>query len=118
MESARSSATKPACAAVVLAGRVSGMSYVASRRLGSAMLLALSVSGIARADAPAPIPGPSDVMREAEQVRLGRRARAARRWAEAEAAFEAALESAVTRKSMTEGQRAEVVGELGLCELE
>lgn len=50
-------------------------------------------------------------------MRRGRQARAARRWAEAEAALEAALDSESAAR-LTPLQRAEVMGEVGLCEIE
>jgi hypothetical protein len=53
----------------------------------------------------------------AESVRRGLRARDAGKCAEAEEAFEAALEAADPERT-TEAQRAEILGELGLCELE
>ena len=52
----------------------------------------------------------------ASRVRRGRAACEAGRWTEAEAAFHAAL-AAPGSGAMTENQRAEVAGELGLCEL-
>jgi tetratricopeptide (TPR) repeat protein len=54
---------------------------------------------------------------ETDPLRRGRAARAARRWADAEAALEAALETDDAR-GFTPLQRAEVMGEIGLCELE
>ncbi|WP_437925272.1 hypothetical protein WMF37_40400 [Sorangium sp. So ce291] len=51
-----------------------------------------------------------------DNVRRGRRARDAGRWAEAQADYKAAFE-ATDPASSTERERAEIAGELGLCEL-
>ncbi|HTN89370.1 MAG TPA: PEGA domain-containing protein, partial [Sorangium sp.] len=51
-----------------------------------------------------------------DHVRRGQRARNARRWTEAQAAYRAAFEAADPATS-TERERAEIAGELGLCEL-
>ncbi|WP_437297000.1 hypothetical protein [Sorangium sp. So ce426] len=51
-----------------------------------------------------------------DHVRRGRRARDAGQWAEAYAAYKAAFEAADPASS-TERERAELAGELGLCEL-
>ncbi|WP_437602482.1 hypothetical protein WMF28_12780 [Sorangium sp. So ce590] len=51
-----------------------------------------------------------------DHVRRGRRARNAGQWTEAYAAYKAALEAADPASS-TERERAELAGELGLCEL-
>ncbi|WP_437304403.1 hypothetical protein [Sorangium sp. So ce388] len=51
-----------------------------------------------------------------DNVRRGRRARDAGRWAEAHAAYRAAFD-ATDPASSTERERAEIAGELGLCEL-
>ncbi|XXX72899.1 hypothetical protein WMF30_35145 [Sorangium sp. So ce134] len=52
-----------------------------------------------------------------DHVRRAKRARDAGRWTEAHAAYKAAFEAADPASS-TEKERAEVAGELGLCELE
>ena len=52
-----------------------------------------------------------------DHVRRGQRARAAGQWSEAHAAYKAAFEAADPASS-TERERAEIAGELGLCELE
>lgn len=51
-----------------------------------------------------------------DHVRRAQKARDAGRWAEAHAAYSAAFEAAVPASS-TERERAEIAGELGLCEL-
>ncbi|WP_437297007.1 hypothetical protein [Sorangium sp. So ce426] len=51
-----------------------------------------------------------------DHVRHGQRARAAGQWTEAHAAYEAAFEAA-DPESTTERERAEIAGELGLCEV-
>nr|WP_129581866.1 MULTISPECIES: PEGA domain-containing protein [Sorangium] len=63
-----------------------------------------------------PSPGGSDVSTLKDHVRRARRARDAGRWTEAYAAYKAALEAAAPG-SVTERERAELAGELGLCEL-
>ncbi|XXY49377.1 hypothetical protein WME91_56160 [Sorangium sp. So ce269] len=52
-----------------------------------------------------------------EHVRRGQRARNAGRWTEAHAAYKAAFEAAADPATSTERERAELAGELGLCEL-
>jgi hypothetical protein len=61
--------------------------------------------------------GESDDDDGAAQVRRARRARASRRWAEAEAAFQEAL-MAPDADGWPRALRAAVTGELGLCQLE
>ncbi|WP_437801299.1 PEGA domain-containing protein [Sorangium sp. So ce693] len=51
-----------------------------------------------------------------DHVRRGQRARAAGQWTEAHAAYKAAFDAA-DPESTTERERAEIAGELGLCEL-
>ncbi|WP_437294791.1 PEGA domain-containing protein [Sorangium sp. So ce426] len=51
-----------------------------------------------------------------DHVRRGQRARAAGQWSEAHAAYKAAFEAADSASS-TERERAEIAGELGLCEV-
>jgi hypothetical protein len=51
-----------------------------------------------------------------DHVRRGQRARATGQWTEAHAAYKAAFEAA-DQASSTERERAEIAGELGLCEL-
>ncbi|WP_437645229.1 hypothetical protein [Sorangium sp. So ce362] len=63
-----------------------------------------------------PKAGPSDGATLKEHVRRGRTARKARLWTEAYAAYKAAFEAAEAASS-TEVERAELAGELGLCEL-
>ncbi|MGK3983076.1 hypothetical protein WME99_08550 [Sorangium sp. So ce136] len=52
-----------------------------------------------------------------DHVRRGQRARNAGRWTEAQAAYKAAFEAAAEPATSTERERAELAGELGLCEL-
>jgi tetratricopeptide (TPR) repeat protein len=88
-----------------------------ARRFVSVALSGLIVAvGVARAQTPPHRSTRSKATSEIDPARLGRQARAAGRWADAEAAFEAALESPGAAR-MTPGERAEVLGELGLCEL-
>jgi tetratricopeptide (TPR) repeat protein len=61
--------------------------------------------------------GQSKGVEAADHVRRGLKARAAGRSAEAESAFESALEAADPERT-TRAQRAEILGELGLCELD
>ncbi|WP_234023408.1 tetratricopeptide repeat protein [Sorangium cellulosum] len=60
--------------------------------------------------------GPNDGLTVQDHVRRARKARDAGRWTEAHAAFKAAFE-ATERASVGERERAEIAGELGLCEL-
>ncbi|XXY48586.1 PEGA domain-containing protein [Sorangium sp. So ce269] len=59
---------------------------------------------------------PSDSSSVKDHVRRGQRARNAGRWIEAHAAYKAAFEAANPTTS-TERERAEIAGELGLCEV-
>ncbi|WP_437839239.1 PEGA domain-containing protein [Sorangium sp. So ce1153] len=63
-----------------------------------------------------PEPRPSDGSSVKEHVRRARRARDAGRLAEAQAAYKAALEALVAAPGSAR-ERAEIAGELGLCEL-
>ncbi|WP_437655347.1 PEGA domain-containing protein [Sorangium sp. So ce1182] len=69
-----------------------------------------------RAEDRAPVPGRSDSSAFKEHLRRAKRARAQGRWAEAAGAYKAAFEAA-DPASATERERAEIAGELGLCEL-
>ncbi|WP_437732060.1 PEGA domain-containing protein [Sorangium sp. So ce1335] len=85
--------------------------------LGGICLLGALGSGIGPARAaPAP-PGAAASATAVRARKEAQRAFGARRWAEAEAGFEAAL-AAPDAAGMTAAQRAEVLGYLGLCELE
>ncbi|WP_437294892.1 hypothetical protein [Sorangium sp. So ce426] len=63
-----------------------------------------------------PKAGPSDSASVKDHVRRGQRARNAGRWSEAYAAYKAAFDAADPATS-TERERAEIAGELGLCEV-
>ncbi|WP_437504943.1 hypothetical protein [Sorangium sp. So ce1099] len=63
-----------------------------------------------------PAPARSDGSIVKDHLRRARRARAAGKWTEAQAAYTAAFE-AIDSTSVTERESAEVAGELGLCEL-
>ncbi|WP_437594959.1 hypothetical protein [Sorangium sp. So ce1000] len=63
-----------------------------------------------------PKAGPNDSSSVKDHVRRGQRARNAGRWIEAHAAYKAAFGAADPTTS-TERERAEVAGELGLCEV-
>ncbi|WP_437810014.1 PEGA domain-containing protein [Sorangium sp. So ce1078] len=108
---------KRACEACGFVGRVGRTMLLRSVLCGICLLGALgSGNGLARA-APAPEgsrPAESAVTKAHQQAR---RAFGARRWAEAEASFEAVL-AAPGAAWMTAVWRAEVLGHLGLCELE
>ncbi|WP_437819370.1 PEGA domain-containing protein [Sorangium sp. So ce1078] len=84
------------------------------------ILLALGVvasfTGSASAEEFYPKPGSSDDSTVKDHVRRARRARDAGRWTEAHAAYKAAFE-AIRAASGRERERAEIAGELGLCEL-
>ncbi|WP_437941586.1 PEGA domain-containing protein [Sorangium sp. So ce341] len=84
------------------------------------ILLALGVvasfTGSASAEEFYPKPGSSDDSTVKEHVRRARRARDAGRWTEAHVAYKAAFE-ATGAASGRERERAEIAGELGLCEL-
>ncbi|MGK4002377.1 hypothetical protein WMF31_07130 [Sorangium sp. So ce1036] len=84
--------------------------------IGLAAFASTGLAGAASAEEPYPLPGQSDRSTVKDHVRRGRRAREAGRWNEAYAAYRAALEAA-TPPSSTERERAEIAGELGLCEL-
>ncbi|WP_437596914.1 hypothetical protein WMF28_30475 [Sorangium sp. So ce590] len=60
--------------------------------------------------------GPNDSSSMKDHVRRGQRARNAGRWSEAYAAYKAAFDAADATTS-TERERAEITGELGLCEV-
>ncbi|WP_437954045.1 PEGA domain-containing protein [Sorangium sp. So ce296] len=84
------------------------------------ILLALgALTGLTReagAEEQHPSQGRSDGSTTKDHVRRGRRARDAGRWTDAYAAYKAAFEAAAPASS-TERERAEIAGELGLCEL-
>ncbi|WP_441290682.1 hypothetical protein ACSRUE_09305 [Sorangium sp. KYC3313] len=63
-----------------------------------------------------PKAGPNDSSSVKDHVRRGQRARNAGRWSEAYAAYKAAFDAADPTTS-TERERAEIAGELGLCEV-
>ncbi|WP_437713246.1 hypothetical protein WMF45_46290 [Sorangium sp. So ce448] len=77
---------------------------------------ATGVPNSASADNIHPKAGPSDRSTVKEHVRRGQKARKAGLWTEATAEYKAALEAADAATS-TEVERAELAGELGLCEL-
>jgi predicted DNA-binding protein YlxM (UPF0122 family) len=86
----------------------------------SCSLLLLGAPGAVKADEPprtaAARGDGSSGSSVSENIRRGQRAREAGRWAEAEAAYRAAL-SAPDAAKMTEVKRSEIIGEIGLCEL-
>ncbi|AUX25494.1 hypothetical protein SOCEGT47_060410 [Sorangium cellulosum] len=84
--------------------------------IGLTAFASTGLTGAASAEELYPLPGRSDRSTVKDHVRRGRRARDAGRWNEAYAAYKAALEAA-TPASSTERERAEIAGELGLCEL-
>lgn len=84
--------------------------------LFSALLAASGGASSASAEDTYPEPGPRDGSTVKDHVRRGRRARDRGKWAEAYAAYKAAFEAADPASS-TERERAELAGELGLCEL-
>ncbi|WP_044969542.1 hypothetical protein [Sorangium cellulosum] len=84
--------------------------------LFSALLAATGGASSAGAEDAYPEPGPRDGATVKDHVRRGRRARNAGQWTEAYAAYKAAFEAAAPASS-TERERAELAGELGLCEL-
>ena len=92
------------------------MRYFAWVLLFSTFLAASGVTSSASAEDIYPEPGPRDGATVEDHVRRGRRARDARQWSVAYAAYKAAFEAADPASS-TERERAEIAGELGLCEL-
>ncbi|WP_437939233.1 hypothetical protein [Sorangium sp. So ce341] len=78
--------------------------------------IAISFTKSASADDIHPKARPSDGSTVKDHVRRGQRARDAGLWTEAHAAYKAAFEAADPETS-TEGERAELAGQLGLCEL-
>ncbi|XXX80273.1 hypothetical protein WMF30_16015 [Sorangium sp. So ce134] len=82
----------------------------------AALGAAAGFASTARAEDVYPMPARSDGATWKDHVRRGQRARAAGRWAEAHAAYEAAFE-AIGAASGTDRERAEIAGELGLCAL-
>ncbi|WP_437934511.1 hypothetical protein [Sorangium sp. So ce341] len=77
---------------------------------------AIGFTNSASADDIHPKARPSKGITVKDHVRRGQRARNAGLWTEAQAAYKAALEAADPATS-TERERAELAGELGLCEL-
>ncbi|XYH93320.1 hypothetical protein ACMHYB_36425 [Sorangium sp. So ce1128] len=78
--------------------------------------VAIGFPSSVRAEEPYPGPGKSDGSTVKDHLRRAERARARGRWAEAVAAYKAAFE-ATAPTSATKSERAEIAGELGLCEL-
>ncbi|XXY50713.1 hypothetical protein WME91_06170 [Sorangium sp. So ce269] len=74
------------------------------------------LEGAASAGEPLSASEPRDASAVAESMRRARRARGAGKWSEAEAAYEAALKAAAAAGA-SDAERAEIAGELGLCEL-
>ncbi|WP_437852319.1 PEGA domain-containing protein [Sorangium sp. So ce363] len=74
------------------------------------------LEGVASAQDLHAIAGTHEPSTAEDLLRRARRARDARRWAEAEAAYEAALKAADAAWT-TDAERAEIAAELGLCEL-
>ncbi|WP_438040932.1 hypothetical protein [Sorangium sp. So ce128] len=73
-------------------------------------------AGSVRAEDPYPAPGKGGDSTVKDHLRRAKRARAQGQWTEAVAAYKAAFEAA-DPASATERERAEIAGELGLCEL-
>ncbi|WP_437876599.1 PEGA domain-containing protein [Sorangium sp. So ce513] len=89
-----------------------------AQSLGICLMLGIAI-GFAppiRAEDRAPAPARSDGSALKEHLRSAKRARAQGRWTEATGAYKAALEAA-DAASATVRERAEIAGELGLCEL-
>ncbi|MDC0678852.1 PEGA domain-containing protein [Sorangium atrum] len=75
-----------------------------------------ALEGVASAQDPHGLAGSQETSTAEDLLRRARQARDARRWAEAEAAYEAALKAADAAWT-TDAERAEIAAELGLCEL-
>jgi PEGA domain len=110
---------KPACGGKTPRCRVTRMGYPlflarTSWVLGACLLLPAVVTAEEPARPPAADSGNAA---ESDLLQKGRQARAARHWAEAETALEAALEPDRAGR-LKPVERAEVMGEIGLCELE
>ncbi|WP_437981247.1 PEGA domain-containing protein [Sorangium sp. So ce117] len=76
----------------------------------------VALEGVASAQDAHGLAGPQETSTAEDLLRRARQARDARRWAEAEAAYEAALKAADVAWT-TDAARAEIAAELGLCEL-
>jgi hypothetical protein len=76
----------------------------------------VALEGVASAQDPHGLAGSHERSTAEDLLRRARQARDARRWAEAEAAYEAALKAADAAWT-TDAERAEIAAELGLCEL-
>ncbi|WP_438002902.1 hypothetical protein WME89_28725 [Sorangium sp. So ce321] len=93
------------------------MRYVISWLLPCFLVGAVfGLEGAASAGEPLSASQPRDASAVAESMRRARRARGVGKWSEAEAAYEAAMKAAEAAGA-SDAERAEIVGELGLCEL-